>query len=352
MKGDRVKILNSEELIKRLHEETDERIKLRLIFLNAMANHELSYEKASEICGLSISTGYVWIRKWNAGGYESLKDQDTRTGRPPRLNEDNLIKLKEILQERDYWTTREVVAEIKTHFNVDLSEDQVIKILRNKFNMLFSKPYPMDFRRPTNAEEILDNQLNLVFSLLKEKGIRDEEIALGFIDESRPQNTANTVKVWSFEKVRSIKNTTKFGTNTIGFYAIKGNSVSTFIEDSKALSIAGFLNVIKLSNSSYKAIVAIIDNFSSHKSKLVKETAKDLDIYFVYLPPYSPDLNPIEFIWKSIKRVLSTSFVQDLEKMKDIIKESFCCFAAWKSYAGYWIEKFISNNLYYKDLCV
>lgn len=352
MKGDRVKILNNEELIKRLHVETDERIKLRLIFLNAMANHELSYEKASEICGLSISTGYVWIRKWNAGGYESLKDQETRTGRPPRLNEDNLNKLKEILQERDYWTTREVVAEIKTHFNVDLSEDQVIKILRNKFNMLFSKPYPMDFRRPANAEEILDNQLNLVLSLLKEKGVRDEEIALGFIDEARPQNTANTVKVWSFEKVRSIKNTTKFGTNTIGFYAIKGNSVSTFIEDSKAPSIAGFLNDMKFSNSSYKAIVAIIDNFSSHRSKLVKQTAKDLDIYFVYLPPYSPDLNPIEFIWKSIKRVLSTSFVPDLEEMKDIIKESFCRFAALKSYAGYWIEKFILNNINYKNLCI
>jgi hypothetical protein len=36
---------------------------------------------------------------------------------------------------------------------------------------------------------------DLVLSLLKEKGIKEEEIALGFIDEARPQNTANTVKV-------------------------------------------------------------------------------------------------------------------------------------------------------------
>ena len=351
MKGKIVKIQNREELSVRLRKETDGHVKSRLIFLNAMANHGISYEKASEICGLSLSTGYVWIRKWNDGGYGALKDKETRTGRPPRLNEDNMNKLKEILRGRAYWTTKEVASEIKAHFDVDLSEDQVIKILRNKFKMLFSKPYPMDFRRPSNAEEILDNQLNLVLSLLKEKGIRDEEIALGFIDEARPKNTANTVKVWSFEKVRSIKNTTKFGTNTIGFYAIKGNSVSKFLEDSKAPSIAGFLNDIKISNSSYKAIVAIIDNFSSHKSKLVKQTAKDLDIYFVYLPPYSPDLNPIEFIWKSIKRVLSISFVPDLEEMKHIIKESYCRFAAFKSYAYYWIDKFISNNANYKDLC-
>ena len=322
-----------------------------MIFLNSIANHGISYEKASDICGLSLSTGYVWIRKWNVEGYEGLKDKDTRTGRPPRLNDENMAKLKEILKSKAYWTTKEVIIEIKSHFDVDLSEDQTIKILRNKFHMLFSKPYPMDYRRPANAEAILENQLDLVLSLLKEKGIKEEEIAIGFIDEARPQNTANTVKVWSFERVRSVKNTTKFNTNTIGFYAIKGNSVSKFLDDSKAPSIASFLDDIKNSNEAYQAIVVIIDNFSSHKSGLVRQKAKELGIYLVYLPPYSPNLNPIEFIWKSIKRVLSTAFVPNLEEMRRIITESFCRFAECKSYAGYWIEKFILENKNYKNLC-
>jgi len=187
--------------------------------------------------------------------------------------------------------------------------------------------------------------------LLREKGIKEEEIAIGFIDEARPQNTANTVKVWSFERVRSIKNTTKFNTNTIGFYAIKGKSVSKFLDDSKAPSIAGFLNDIKTSNDAYQAIVVIIDNFPSHKSVLVRQKAKELGIYLVYLPPYSPNLNPIEFIWKSIKRVLFTSFVPNLAEMRGIITESFCRFAECKSYAAHWIEKFILNNKHYKNLC-
>ncbi len=217
--------------------------------------------------------------------------------------------------------------------------------------MLFSKPYPMDYRRSVNAEAILDNQLDLVLSLLKEKGIKEEEIPIGFIDEASPQNISNTVKIWSFERVRSIKNTTKFNTNTIGFYAIKGNCISKFLDDSKAPSIANFLKEIKTSNDTYHAIVIIIDNFSSHKSGLVRQTAKELGIYLVYLPPYSPNLNPIEFIWKSIKRVLSTSFVPNLAEVRHIITESFCRFAECKSYAGYWIEKFILNNTNYKNLC-
>ena len=350
MKGDRVLVKNSEEIEKRLPTETDARIKPRLIFLNAIANCGISYDLASKICGLNLSTGYVWIRKWNAGGYGGLKDKDTRTGRPPKLDNDDLVKLKEILKTRDHWTTNEVRKVIKDQFNVDLAISQVIKILRDKLDMLFSKPYPMDYRKPENAEEILENQLYLVFTLLREKGIKEEEIAIGFIDEARPQNTANTVKVWSFERVRSIKNTTKFEANTIGFYAINGNRVAKFLEDSTASSIAGFLEDIRNSNKEYRAIVVISDRFSSHRSDLVRKKAKELGIYLVYLPPYSPDLNPEQFIWKSIKRVLSLSFPSNLEEMKQIITKSWYEFAGCLSYAKYWIERFLFNNSCYNEL--
>jgi putative transposase len=350
MKGDRILVKNSEEIEKRLPVETDARVKPRLIFLNAIANCGISYDLASKICGLNLSTGYVWIRKWNAEGYEGLKDKDTRTGRPPKLDEDDMVKLKEILNGRDYWTTKEVVKEIKVQFGVDLSYHQTIKVLRDKFGMRFSKPYPMDYRKPANAEMILDNELDLTFSLLKAKGIKEEEIAIGFIDEARPQNTANTVKVWSFEKVRSVKNTTKFKANTIGFYAIKGNNVTKFLENSKAPSIANFLVDIRNSNKAYPAIVVIVDGFPSHKSDLVKQKAKELGIYLVYLPPYSPELNPEQFIWKSIKRVLSLSFPSTLEEMKQIITSSWSEFSGSMSYAKHWIERFLFNNYCYTEL--
>ena len=67
-----------------------------------------------------------------------------------------MIKLEEILKSKDYWTTSEVKKVIKDQFDVDLSISQVIDILREKFGMLFSKPYPMDYRKPENAEELLD----------------------------------------------------------------------------------------------------------------------------------------------------------------------------------------------------
>jgi transposase len=346
MKGDRIDIAKRKEIRARLRHEKDDRARMKLVFLNAIANFSMDLETACSICGIATSTGYLWIRNWNENGYEGIKNKPNPGGRPPKLNEDDLEKLKEELKKKDYWTTQEVKVQLQEKFGVDLSEDQVRRILRGKINMHFSKPYPIDYRRPIDAELILDNQLELTFSLLREKGIEKEEIAIGFLDETRPQNTANTVRVWSFEKVRAIKNSTKFDANTIGFYAIIGNSTKDFIQDSKATSIAHFLENIKSANRDFKATVIVIDNFASHRSRLVRDKAKELGLYLVFLPPYSPDLNPIEFIWKSIKRALSIITVKDLCDMKNIISNSWDKFSISLSYGKAWIEKFLLNRGY------
>ncbi len=72
------------------------------------------------------------------------------------------------------------------------------------------------------------------------------------------------------------------------------------------------------------------------------EFAKECDIKLVFLPPYSPDLNPIEYSWKSIKRIISHSFIKNAEHLKEIIESAFLKFATRLSFAQGWIENFIS----------
>ena len=159
------------------------------------------------------------------------------------------------------------------------------------------------------------------------------------------------MRVWSFGKCRSIKNTTKFKTDTIGFYAIRGRSVQEFLNNSRSEAIGEFLEKIKETNRAYKAIVIITDNFASHRSKLVREKAKELDIYLVYLPPYSPDLNPIEYIWRMIKRGLSLIFVKSLDELKKAISEGWSVFSKQLSYAIGWIKRFLEGKNYYIRIC-
>lgn len=132
----------------------------------------------------------------------------------------------------------------------------------------------------------------------------DGDVVIGFLDEASPQTTANTQRLWSFGKPTLCKNTTKIRANTFGFYAINGNSVIDFKDYSNKESVCDFLVKIRKKNPNGR-IVIILDNFSSHRAKDTIQCANDLGIELTFLPPYSPDLNPIEFIWMSIKRFIS-----------------------------------------------
>ena len=131
--------------------------------------------------------------------------------------------------------------------------------------------------------------------------------------------------------------------NAMGFYPIVGEEVISFPENSKIESFIDFLREIRAVNNDYKAIIVVLDNFSTHVSNRVKKEAEQLGMYLVYLTPYSPDLNPIEFIWKSIKRVISIVFVENVEALRRIIERTFYKLAESLSFAKSWIEKFIPS---------
>jgi transposase len=52
--------------------------------------------------------------------------------------------------------------------------------------------------------------------------------------------------------------------------------------------------------------IVIMDNLSSHKRERVRELVEAAHAQLEYLPPYSPDLNPIEMIFSKIKQLLRT----------------------------------------------
>jgi len=53
-----------------------------------------------------------------------------------------------------------------------------------------------------------------------------------------------------------------------------------------------------------KTTICVLDNASIHTSKTFKEKIDEwekLGLYLLYLPPYSPELNPIEMLWREMK---------------------------------------------------
>ena len=54
----------------------------------------------------------------------------------------------------------------------------------------------------------------------------------------------------------------------------------------------------------------VMDNASFHKSQKTKELIESVGCKVIFLPPYSPDLNPIEKFWANMKRWIKDKITQ------------------------------------------
>jgi transposase len=68
--------------------------------------------------------------------------------------------------------------------------------------------------------------------------------------------------------------------------------------------------------------VVIMDNLSAHKSPKVKSILHSFGIGVIYLPPYSPDLNPIEPTWSKVKEFLRSCASRSIDALGDAITQA------------------------------
>ena len=88
-------------------------------------------------------------------------------------------------------------------------------------------------------------------------------------------------------------------------------------------------------------IALIADNAKIHTATDVGIAAKILNIELVLLPPYSPDLNPIEDLWKIIKSVVYSSNYDSLDDLIMIVSDEFYKNVTSESLYSGWIEEFM-----------
>jgi transposase len=68
--------------------------------------------------------------------------------------------------------------------------------------------------------------------------------------------------------------------------------------------------------------VVVMDNLSSHKVAGVRERLQERGADVLYLPPYSPDLNPIEKAWAKLKQLLRATKARDPKELDQAITEA------------------------------
>jgi transposase len=69
--------------------------------------------------------------------------------------------------------------------------------------------------------------------------------------------------------------------------------------------------------------VVILDNLATHKIRGVREALEAVGARLLYLPPYSPDFNPIEPMWSKIKQILRGHAPRTDEQLRHAAKKAF-----------------------------
>ena len=105
-----------------------------------------------------------------------------------------------------------------------------------------------------------------------------------------------------------------------------------------ALNNDNLINLMK----NERRLNIVLDNARIHTSKVVEMTCDMLNINLVFLPPYCPFLNPIENVWKDVKREIYNSFYTNLEELIEIFEDSFMTRVYSETYYKTWLNKFFA----------
>ena len=167
---------------------------------------------------------------------------------------------------------------------------------------------------------------------------------LVFIDESGV-NT-NMVRLYgrAMRGNRSVDNTPlNTPKNTTILSSIRLNRETAYTTYQGGTTKDKFIDYLKnvLAPTLDKNDIVIMDNMRTHHAKDVQKVVKELKMNVIFLPPYSPDFNPIEKMWSKIKSILRKLRSRTLTELSESIKQAFSkitvsdCYG-WFSHCIHW----------------
>ena len=139
-----------------------------------------------------------------------------------------------------------------------------------------------------------------------EKLESQNKIDIYYFDESGFSQTSNIPKLWTPIRTTAIVKTfVAKRINVLGFLS-KNGILKSYIADGKVDSDKIIEVFDDFSNTLIKPTIVVLDNASYHKSKKFKSNLykwMNKGLTLLYLPPYSPQLNIIEILWRFMKYV-------------------------------------------------
>jgi len=293
----------------------DERLKRRLLVIR-MHDLNVPHSVIAGTLNVSLDTVTNYLKLYEENGTRGLLEN--RYYQPVSRVEPFLDEIRQSLDNEPVSTVKEAAARILKISGVSLSEAQARRIM---------KRLGLEYRKSAAIPGKADPQMQFDF-LTEELLPRLEEAREGkrrvfFVDASHFVLGAFLGMVWCFSRLFIRTGSGRQRYNVLGAVETQNHEMVT-IRTAGSINSETVLELIRKIGREYPAdeITLVMDNARYQYNRKVWELAEDLNIELLYLPPYSPNLNLIERVWRLVKsKCLRNKYYEDFGAFRGAIDQ-------------------------------
>jgi transposase len=284
--------------------------------------------------GVSTRAVYQWLAAYQEGGGEALLGKKGG-GRPPRLDRDQLAYLASNLRTHTpdqlgfpsgLWTLRLVGELIERLFDWKPSLPTLGKLMAL---LGFTPQRPLYRAYQQDAAEVQQWRSDR-FPEIQRRAKASGATVL-FADESGIRSDYHTGTTWAPIGQTPIVPATgkRFGVNMLS--AISGLGEMEFMLHEGSVDSSVFVRFLEhLMMDRVRPVILIVDGHPIHHSRRVLDYVRSTGgrLELEYLPPYSPQLNPDEQVWKCVKAEIAKQVPKTGSELREIARQALRALAA------------------------
>ena len=268
---------------------------IRLMAIKALAMG-LTHEQVATLFEVNEDSVSRWVRRFNERGIDGLTE-GYRSGRPPKISGERSDEYSKLVLHPEqvnetHWTGRKFHGYLTRHCQLEAGYSTLMRWLHDKdFRLKVPRPWP----------DGQDEEKRKAFIELIKKFLGDQDVDLWFLDECGVEGDPRPRKRFAMkgDKILQAYAGAHLRMNVTGmvlprkgeFYALEFSHSDTEIFQIFLDHANRDIQLERPRN------LLILDNASWHKSKSLDWG----NFEPIFLPPYSPDLNPIERLWLVMK---------------------------------------------------
>jgi len=293
-------------------------VQKRLLTLHLLHHTKFCYGEIASLVGIHRDTLTDFIRYYNEGGLQRIYQVGYGTNKS-KLDK-HTKSLLDHFEEHPPHSINEAAVRIKKITGLEPSPSAV-KAWMKRHGLRYRKTGQIPAKaNPEAQSKFIDEQLKPLIEQAE-----NGDIHLVFMDAAHFVMGVFLCCLWSVKRIFIKSSSGRKRFNVLGAVNAVTHQIHIYTNTSyiNADSICEFFEQLRDHYSDGKPIYIILDNARYQKCKLVFYMAWYFNIVLVYQPPYSPNLNIIERLWKWVKKkALYGTYYENFEAFKNAIRQT------------------------------